>query len=126
MGASGMTPIVGGSASGQGIPTHAGTGGDHRSTRGYDRGMGWTFRRSVNLGPFRVNMSKSGVGYSVGAAGFRTGRSANGRKYSSFNIPGTGVSYRKSGAGSVPKGCTPMLVLAAGALGAAGAWAIWT
>lgn len=33
--------------------------------------MGFRFRKSVNLGPLRVNFSKSGVGYSVGGKGFR-------------------------------------------------------
>jgi hypothetical protein len=56
-------------------------------------------RKSVNLGPFRVNLSKSGVGYSVGGRGFRVGTTARGKKYTSFSIPGTGVGYRKSGAG---------------------------
>ena len=27
--------------------------------------MGWSYRKSVSLGPFRVNLSKSGIGYSV-------------------------------------------------------------
>ena len=31
--------------------------------------MGWSYRKSVNLGPFRVNISKSGIGYSLGGAG---------------------------------------------------------
>jgi hypothetical protein len=31
--------------------------------------MGFFYRKSVNLGPFRVNLSKSGVGYSVGGKG---------------------------------------------------------
>ncbi len=61
--------------------------------------MGFTYRKSVNLGPFRVNFSKSGIGSSVGGRCFRTGVSARGKKYSSFSIPGTGVGYRKSGAG---------------------------
>jgi hypothetical protein len=61
--------------------------------------MGFYYRKSVNLGPFRVNLSKSGVGYSVGGRGFRIGTSSRGRKYTSFSIPGTGVGYRKSGAG---------------------------
>ena len=61
--------------------------------------MGFTYRKSVNLGPFRVNLSKSGVGYSVGAGGFRSGVSARGKKYTSFSLPGTGIGYRKSGAG---------------------------
>ena len=32
--------------------------------------MGFFYRKSVNFGPFRVNLSKSGVGYSVGGKGF--------------------------------------------------------
>ena len=61
--------------------------------------MGWSYRKSVNLGPFRVNLSKSGVGYSLGGAGFRTGRSARGRRYTSFSIPGTGLRYNAPQAG---------------------------
>lgn len=33
--------------------------------------MGFNFRKSFKIGPARVNLSKSGVGYSVGAGGFR-------------------------------------------------------
>jgi hypothetical protein len=61
--------------------------------------MGFTYRKSVNLGLFRVNLRKSGLGYSVGGRGFRVGTTARGKKYTSFSIPGTGVGYRKSGAG---------------------------
>jgi hypothetical protein len=61
--------------------------------------MGFYYRKSLNLGLFRVNLSKSGLGYSVGGRGFRVGTTARGRKYTSFSIPGTGVGYRKSGAG---------------------------
>jgi hypothetical protein len=43
--------------------------------------MGFYYRKSVNLGPFRVNLSKSGVGYSVGGRGFRVGTTARGKKY---------------------------------------------
>jgi hypothetical protein len=35
--------------------------------------MGFYYRKSVNLGPFRVNIGKSGLGYSVGGRGFRVG-----------------------------------------------------
>ena len=58
--------------------------------------MGFYYRKSVNIGPFRVNVSKSGVGYSVGGPGFRTGTTARGRRYSTFSIPGTGLGYRAS------------------------------
>jgi hypothetical protein len=59
--------------------------------------MGFFYRKSVNFGPFRVNLSKSGVGYSVGGRGFRVGKSGSGRKYTAFSLPGTGVGYRGSG-----------------------------
>ena len=32
--------------------------------------MGLFYRKSVNLGPFRVNLSGSGIGYSFGGKGF--------------------------------------------------------
>jgi len=80
--------------------------------------MGFYYRKSVRLGPFRVNVSNSGVGYSVGGGGFRTGVSARGRRYNTFSIPGTGIGYRTS-----PKsgGC---LVLFVGTLIAA-ALVLW-
>ncbi len=59
--------------------------------------MGFSYRKSVTLGPFRVHLRQSGLGYSVGGRGFRTGVSARGRRYTSFGLPGTGLSYRKSG-----------------------------
>ena len=59
--------------------------------------MGFFYRKSINFGPFRVNLSKSGVGYSAGGRGFRVGRSSRGRKYSAFSIPGSGVGYRGKG-----------------------------
>jgi hypothetical protein len=58
--------------------------------------MGWTYRKSVGLGPFRINLSKSGIGYSVGGMGFRTGVSSRGRSYRSFSVPGTGLRYYSS------------------------------
>jgi hypothetical protein len=63
--------------------------------------MGWNFRRSVNLGPLRINASKSGIGYSIGGRGFRVGKDAKGRKYTAVSIPGTGIyrrDYRQSAA----------------------------
>ena len=56
--------------------------------------MGWSFRRSFRFGPFRVNLSKSGVGYSVGTRGIRVGEDSEGRRYRSLNIPGTGIFKR--------------------------------
>jgi len=56
--------------------------------------MGFTFRKSKSLGPFRVNVSRSGLGFSVGGKGFRTGVSSRGKRYSTFSLPGTGIGYR--------------------------------
>jgi hypothetical protein len=70
--------------------------------------MGWSFRRSINLGPFRINISKSGISYSFGLAGFRTGVNAKGRKYTSMSVPGTGLRYEKTlGSGKKKKGSEP-------------------
>ena len=33
--------------------------------------MGLRFRKSINIGPFRMNISKSGISHSVGIKGFR-------------------------------------------------------
>jgi hypothetical protein len=61
--------------------------------------MGWYLRRSKSFGPFRLNLSKRGIGWSVGTRGLRVGRSATGRKTTHVSIPGTGLGYRKSGTG---------------------------
>lgn len=56
--------------------------------------MGLRFRRSMNLGGgFRINFSKSGVGYSWGVPGYRVTKTATGRKRRTYSIPGTGISY---------------------------------
>ena len=67
--------------------------------------MGFYYRKSVKLGPFRVNVSKSGIGYSVGGQGFRTGVNSRGKRYSTFSVPGTGVGYRTNAG----KGCLLMV-----------------
>jgi hypothetical protein len=58
--------------------------------------MGFIFRRSITIGPFRINFSKSGVGASVGVPGFRTGISSTGRRTTRLSIPGTGIGYQVS------------------------------
>lgn len=55
--------------------------------------MGFRFRKSVKMGPVRVNFSKSGVGYSVGGKGFRVTKRADGKVQTTASIPGTGISY---------------------------------
>ena len=56
--------------------------------------MGFRFRKSTNLGNgFKVNLSKSGVGYSWGTKGVRYTKTASGKKRTTFSMPGTGISY---------------------------------
>lgn len=55
--------------------------------------MGFRFRKSVNVGPFRLNASKTGLGWSVGVPGARYTKMANGRKRITGCLPGTGMSW---------------------------------
>jgi len=56
--------------------------------------MGFRYRRSIRLGGgFRINISKSGIGYSWGVMGFRVTRTARGTTRKTYSIPGTGISY---------------------------------
>ena len=58
--------------------------------------MGLRFRKSINLGGgFRINLSKSGVGYSWGTKGGRVTKKAGGGGRATASIPGTGISYTK-------------------------------
>lgn len=43
--------------------------------------MGWFLRKSVRFGPLRFNLSKRGVGASVGIKGLRAGVDASGKPY---------------------------------------------
>jgi hypothetical protein len=56
--------------------------------------MGWNLKKAFNFGPLRINLSKRGLGYSVGVRGFRVGRDAKGQDYSQTSIPGTGIYKR--------------------------------
>ena len=56
--------------------------------------MGLRYRKSINLGGgFRINISKSGIGYSWGVPGFRVTKTAKGTTRKTYSIPGTGISY---------------------------------
>jgi hypothetical protein len=58
--------------------------------------MGWRIRRSKGLlsGLVRTNLSKSGIGISVGVKGARIGINSKGQKYSLISIPHTGICRR--------------------------------
>lgn len=62
--------------------------------------MGWYVRKSVKIGPFRLNASKSGLGISAGVKGFRVGTGPRGAY---VHAGAKGIYYRKSlGSGSRP------------------------
>lgn len=56
--------------------------------------MGIRFSKSINLGGgARINLSKNGFGYSIGANGARITRTSKGRTRTTLSIPNTGLSY---------------------------------
>lgn len=56
--------------------------------------MGFRFRKSIKLGGgFKINLSKSGVGYSWGTKGFRYTKKSTGGSRTTVSIPGTGISW---------------------------------
>lgn len=69
--------------------------------------MGWSFRRSIRIGPLRFNLSKSGIGASAGIPGLRVGKDAKGRNYSQVSIPGTGIYRRDYYKTTVTPAATP-------------------
>jgi len=55
--------------------------------------MGFRFRRSIKIFPgFRLNLSKKGIGTSVGIKGFHISTGPSGQR-ATTSIPGTGVSF---------------------------------
>ena len=56
--------------------------------------MGFRYRKNINIGGgFRINLSKSGIGYSWGVKGYRITKTAKGTIRKTASIPGTGLSY---------------------------------
>lgn len=55
--------------------------------------MGFYFRKSVNLGGLRFNLSKSGVGVSTGFKGFRIGSGPRGNY---VQMGRNGIYYKKT------------------------------
>src|SRR4051812_10665080 len=63
--------------------------------------MGWRFRHSFKVIPgVRLNLSKSGLSASIGAAPFTVNVGPRG-VYGTASLPGTGISYRQRVGGSV-------------------------
>lgn len=64
--------------------------------------MGLRFRKSKKIGPLRINLSGSGVGWSIGGKHFRYTQPAKGKAYTTATIPGTGFSSRSTVQSSAP------------------------
>lgn len=57
--------------------------------------MSWRWRKSLAQGPFKLNLSRSGVGWSINLGLFRYGITPEGRRYVGAGIPGTGIYFYK-------------------------------
>jgi len=70
--------------------------------------MTWYIRKTLRKGPVRANVSKSGIGVSVGVPGLRVGRNAKGKYYIHAGIGG--LYWRKEfelPTTKEPAGCDP-------------------
>lgn len=57
--------------------------------------MGWSFRKSLRLLPgVRLNVSKSGLGLSLGRRGARVSTGPGGHRMT-LGVPGSGLSWSK-------------------------------
>lgn len=66
--------------------------------------MGWYLRKSISVGPIRLNLSKSGLGLSAGIRGARVGIRPDGRTY--VHGGRYGVYYRHDLGGDEPQSAT--------------------
>jgi hypothetical protein len=57
--------------------------------------MGFYFRKRRSFGPLSLNLTKSGIGISTGIRGLRAGVTSHGKLFTSANVPGTGMYYRR-------------------------------
>ncbi|GGO21604.1 hypothetical protein GCM10010116_43480 [Microbispora rosea subsp. aerata] len=57
--------------------------------------MGWGHRKAVKVGPFRITLSRSGVGHSFGGRAVRVTKTADGRRTLTVNLPG-GFHWKKT------------------------------
>lgn len=70
--------------------------------------MGIRYRKSIRIGKgFRINLSKSGIGYSVGCKGLRYTKTASDRSRTTVSIPGTGISWVEESSGNRTQRANP-------------------
>ena len=74
--------------------------------------MGLRLRKSINLPlGFRINLSKSGIGYSWGFPGYRKTKLVNGGSRTTYSMPGTGISYVEQNGKNSNKSSSGNLIL---------------
>ena len=64
--------------------------------------MGFFFRKSISVGPVRLNFSRSGVGVSAGVRGLRSGINAKGKSYVAGGRYGVYFRQNLSNGGDIP------------------------
>jgi hypothetical protein len=69
--------------------------------------MGWFLRKSIRLGPLRLNLSKRGLGASVGVKGLRAGVDASGKPYMAGGRGGIYFRERIRPPSTAPAGSPP-------------------
>jgi hypothetical protein len=58
--------------------------------------VSWRYQKRIRVLPgVHLNLSMSGVGVSIGGRGAHVGWTARRRRYVSFGLPGTGLSWRE-------------------------------
>ena len=68
--------------------------------------MALRFQRRIRILPgLHVNLSRSGLGLSVGARGAHIGITARGQRYASVGLPGTGLFWREYEHKPAPRQC---------------------
>src|SRR5882757_8611607 len=70
--------------------------------------MGFYVRKSLNAGPFRFNLSKSGLGVSAGVPGFRVGTGPRGNyvhagRHGVYYRASLGTRPKRSGSSPAPR-----------------------
>lgn len=70
--------------------------------------MGLRFRKSIKLGKhFSINLSPKGIGCSYGVKGARHSISPDGKRRTTYSVPGTGLSYTTSSSGKITSPAHP-------------------
>lgn len=55
--------------------------------------MGLRINKVIKIGPFNINISKSGIGFSFGVKGVRVAKTAKGKTRVTASIPKSGISW---------------------------------